>query len=412
MTISSHVSLSRVVDQLESGTRPKGGVDADGEVPSLGGEHIGSEGRVVLENIKRVSREFFEAMPRGKIRIDDILIVKDGATTGKTALIDAAFPFNDAAVNEHVFRLAVRRDVADPRFVFHFLKSPLGQREILKDFRGATVGGIGRTVVDVVQLPLPPLPEQHRIADMLDKADAIRRKRKEAIALTEELLRSTFLDMVGPGAADYSKWDVRSVESLASRSPNSLRTGPFGSDLLHSEFVDAGVAVLGIDNAVQNRFSWGERRFITLEKYDRLRRYTVFPGDVIVTIMGTTGRSAVVPDDIPTSITTKHLATITLDRDEAEPEFVSQALFRHPEVLRQIVSANRGAIMNGLNLGLIKSLRLPVPPLSRQRQFARATTNIRALAKRLEGERDDETLFNSLMARAFSGQFSEGATRC
>lgn len=185
-----------------------------------------------------------------------------------------------------------------------------------------------------------------------------------------------------------------------------MRTGPFGSDLLHSEFVSDGIAVLGIDNAVQNRFAWGERRFITEEKYKRLRRYTVHPGDVIVTIMGTTGRSAVVPPDIPTAITTKHLATITVDRTQAEPEFVSQALIRHPDVLSQIAASSRGAIMSGLNLGLIKALRVPVPPPEQQRKFANAVERIRALVDRVRKDRLEDRLFDSLVARAFSGQLS------
>ena len=270
--------------------------------------------------------------------------------------------------------------------------------------RGATFLQVNQTAILSTWLcrHRTSLAEQRRIADILDKADAIRRKRKEAIALTEELLRSAFLALVGPGASEYGRWPVRTIESLAAGTPNSMRTGPFGSDLLHSEFVDAGIAVLGIDNAVQNRFAWGERRFIMPEKYEKLRRYTVMPGDVIVTIMGTTGRSAVVPDNIPTAITTKHLATITLERNEAEPEFVSQALFRHPQVLRQIAAANRGAIMSGLNLGLIKSLRIPIPPPARQREFARVTTRIRALAKRIEDDVHSEELFNSLIASAFS----------
>lgn len=122
--------------------------------------------------------------------------------------------------------------------------------------------------------------------------------------------------------------------------------------------------------------------------------------------MGTTGRSAVVPDDIPLAITTKHLATITLDRRQAEPEFVSQALFRHPAALQQIVSANRGAIMSGLNLGLIRGLRLPLPPIALQQQFTALTQQVRALAERMTTNAASEDLFNSLVARAFSGGLS------
>jgi type I restriction enzyme S subunit len=286
---------------------------------------------------------------------------------------------------------------ADPRFLWYQLND---ERSWLRS--GTAQPFIKPSTVKAREVVLPPLPEQRRLADLLDKADTIRRERRDAIALTEELLRSTFMEMVGPGAAGYSTWPVHSVESLAAVRPNSMRTGPFGSDLLHSEFVGEGVAVLGIDNAVQNRFAWGERRFVTPEKYEQLRRYTVFPGDVIITIMGTTGRSAVVPDDIPTAITTKHLATITLDRTQAEPEFVSQALFRHPAVLSQIEAANRGAIMSGLNLGLIRSLRVPLPPIGRQREFAKATARIRAMTSQRETARDiADELFGSIMARVF-----------
>lgn len=289
------------------------------------------------------------------------------------------------------------------RYLFYALKNARLSRHTIT----TSIPGLSRDDIYRTRVFLPHIDEQRRIADILDNADAIRRKRKEAIALTEDLLRSAFLEMVGPAARDYSTWPVRTIESFAAQVPNAMRTGPFGSDLRHSEFVDEGIAVLGIDNAVQNRFAWSERRFITQEKYDDLRRYTVRPGDVIVTIMGTTGRSAVVPDDIPTAITTKHLATITLDRKQAEPEFVSQALFRHPEVLQQIGAANRGAIMSGLNLGLIKALRIPVPPIERQREFAKVTLRGRALTSRMSRDSATDDLFNSLVARAFSGGLGE-----
>lgn len=321
---------------------------------------------------------------------------------GKAALVsNLSTKFGFGSTEFHVLRA---RHGVDARFLFYLVWNRRFREEASKHMTGsAGQKRVPAAYLKQAKVPLIEPNEQRRIADILDKADTIRRKRKKATALTEELLRSAFLDMVGPVSRDYATWPVRTIESLAAQIPNAMRTGPFGSDLRHSEFVDEGIAVLGIDNAVQNRFAWGERRFITQEKYDDLRRYTVRPGDVIVTIMGTTGRSAVVPDDMPTAITTKHLATITLDRMQAEPEFVSQALFRHPEVLQQIAAANRGAIMSGLNLGLIKTLQVPVPPVERQGEFATLTRHVRAVIARMMSDTATDDLFNSLVARAFSG---------
>jgi type I restriction enzyme S subunit len=371
---------------------------------------VSEEGRLESHEIRRLAEvaKGYTYFERGDVLMAKITPCMEN---GKAALLDNLVTRRGFGSTEfHVLR---PRPGVDARFLFYLIWNQRFRMEAAKHMTGsAGQKRVPASYLKQAKLPLVDPNEQRRIADILDKADAIRRKRNEAVALTEELLRSAFLNMVGPGARDYAQWPVRTIESFAAQKPNSMRTGPFGSDLLHSEFVDEGIAVLGIDNAVQNRFAWSERRFITREKYERLRRYTVFPNDVIVTIMGTTGRSAVVPDDIPTAITTKHLATITLDRDQAEPEFVSQALFRHPEVLRQIAAANRGAIMSGLNLGLIKALRIPIPPPTTQREFTRATHRIRGLAARMEAGGDAEMLFSSLVVRAFSGKLSTSEMAC
>lgn len=274
-----------------------------------------------------------------------------------------------------------------------------------------TVAGVGGSLVRArpenvgrIEITLPTLSEQKRIADILDKAESIRHKRQLNVRTVDELIHSTFMRIVGPDAQGYCDWPIREIQDLASCEPGSMRTGPFGSTLKHSEFVDEGVAVLGIDNAVKNQFAWDQRRFITKEKYEELKRYTVHPGDVLITIMATTGRSAVVPEDIPVAINTKHLACITLARTKAEPEFVSNAIHRHPEVLKQLGASGRGAIMTGLNLGIIKKIGIPTPPIEVQRQFTNVLEECRNLQMRLQhASIESDNLFNSLVQSAFKG---------
>jgi Restriction endonuclease S subunits len=234
---------------------------------------------------------------------------------------------------------------------------------------GATIPHINRKSLEDIEIPLPHVSIQKKIADTLNKILTLIEKRKEQIAVLDEAVKSWYMYNLGPQASSYSDWKGISIKEIAADKKNSMRTGPFGSNLLHSEFVDSGIAVLGIDNAVNNKFEWKERRYITKEKYEKLRSYTVFPRDVIITIMGTTGRSAVIPVDIPLSINTKHLACITLDKEKANPYFISYSIHSHPYLLQQIKNRNKGAIMDGLNLTIIKNLQIPLPPLELQNKF-------------------------------------------
>jgi type I restriction enzyme S subunit len=323
---------------------------------------------------------------------------------GKVALLDGLrHKIGFGSTEFHVLRAGPDLDRS---YLFHMLWNP--RFRYLAERRMTGAGGQRRVPTNFLreyEIPVPTLQEQKRIATILDKADAIRRKRRDVVAEIEVLLRSSYLEIVGFKNPEFTRWQQYRIEELAASKPGAMRTGPFGSDLRHSEFVDKGIAVLGIDNAVMNRFDWGERRFITQEKYDALRRYKVFPDDIIITIMGTTGRSAVVPKDIPEAITTKHLATITLNQKIAVPEFISFAIHSDPKIIRQIRRANKGAIMEGLNLGIIKGLEIALPPMEQQMRFAdvfRRLDSQRAQLQQPSGS--GEALYASLAQRAVRGE--------
>ena len=192
---------------LESGSRPKGGVRGILEgIPSLGGEHLNADGNFNFEKIKYIPEKFFESLNKGRIYPDDIIVVKDGATTGKTSFVDNDFPYKDAAVNEHLFIVRVDPKVAFPKYVFYFLFSSKGQKQILSDFRGATVGGISRNFPLKVTVPLPSLTEQEKIVSGLERhlsvADEIEAtldaELKRAERLRQSILKQAFSGKLVP----------------------------------------------------------------------------------------------------------------------------------------------------------------------------------------------------------------------
>lgn len=307
-------------------------------------------------------------------------------------------PRIECATNQAIAYCKCDPSKVDTRFLFHLL---LNERSrFLHAGRGGTQQNINQEFLREYEVWLPALSEQQRIAKQLEQADRLRRTRRYALELSDSFLPAAFLELFGD---HKDSWHPLTVEELAAPRRGSIRTGPFGSQLLHSEFTDGGIAVLGIDNAVSNRFEWAERRFISPAKYEELKRYTVFPGDVLITIMGTCGRCAVVPDGMLTAINTKHLCCITLDRTKCLPVFLHGAFLHHPEIRRQLGVLQKGAIMDGLNMEIIKGLRFPLPPLQLQQKFAALVERHERLrASQREALRQAEHLFQTLLHQAFS----------
>jgi type I restriction enzyme S subunit len=286
----------------------------------------------------------------------------------------------------------------DTKFLLYFLRHH--EPQLARLGQGSTFEAINRDDLEETRIPFPDLSEQRRIAGELERADRLRRTRRYALELADTFLPAAFVELFGSTGNEFP---ISTVNDLLADKRNAIRTGPFGSQLLHSEFTDSGIAVLGIDNAVNNRFEWSERRFITPQKYEQLKRYTIFPGDVLITLMGTCGRCAIVPDGVPTAINTKHLCCITLDRSRCLPIFLHGAFLYHPFVRQQLSMKTKGSIMEGLNMSIIQELRIPLPPLPLQTRFAELVARHERLrAVQRESFRQAEHLFQTLLHQSFA----------
>lgn len=266
------------------------------------------------------------------------------------------------------------RRLVTREYLAAYLRSPTFLHWVSQQVDGAKMPRVSMKAFWNHELALPSLEEQQRITDVLGRAESLRRKRHESIRLADEFLKAAYLDLAHRNPARAP------VESLLADIANAARTGPFGSQLLVSEFTEAGIPVLGIDNVVSNAFTWAIPRFISAEKYAELERYTVRPGDVMVTIMGTTGRVAIAPDDLPTCISTKHLCTLTLDRKKMLPTYLWACLRWDPEVKAQTRREAKGAIMEGWNMGIVKGLLVNAPPMDVQLKFEEIAGRIKRMS--------------------------------
>jgi len=392
-------SLGEVVESLESGGRPKGGGLSDGEIPSFGAEHLNDQGRFNFEAMKYIPKEYFHSMRRGIISKNDILIVKDGATTGKVSLVKNDFPYTQAAINEHLFLVRTNNKILDPLFAFYYLYSPIGNSQIMNDFRGSAQGGISREFVNKVSIPLPPLPIQKQIAELLEKADEARQKRKEANKLTDEFLQSVFIEMFGDPVKNPKGWEVKKLEEVCVINPRASELTSV-SDNLEVTFVPMS-SVSEVD---------GKIVLYELKRIEDVKNgFTFFrENDILfakITPCMENGKCAIaknLTNGIGFGSTEFH---VIRPNEKLLPEYI-HFTFRNPLIRKEAARHFTGSAgQQRVPSHYIKNFIISIPPLQLQQQFAEIVKKTEVLKeKQKQSERELENLFQSLMQKAFKGE--------
>jgi len=338
-----------------------------------------------------------EVPTRKRLVQGDVVLNSTGdITIGRACLISE--PVENHVSDSHVTIIRLRKELFEPYLLVQFLQMPHFQREIYTVTSGSTGQlELSRQAVANLVLPVPPLPEQRKIAEILSSVDDAIEKTEaviEQVRMVKQGLAQQLLTRGLPGRHARFKqtevgeipeeWAVTRVQELASAEPRSIQSGPFGSSLRHSEFQDTGVLVIGIDNVLDGRFSMGSQHRISYHKSEQLRQYEARPLDVLITVMATVGRSCLVPPDLERAIITKHVYRITVDRSKCDPSFLMWCFLYSPVVLDQFFGTAQGQTRPGLNGGLIKRMRLPLPRLDEQTQVAELLARMDARIDREE----------------------------
>ena len=266
---------------------------------------------------------------------------------------------------------------------------------------GANLPRLSPQVLLDLKIPLPPLPDQWRIAEILDKADALRAKRRAALAQLDTLTQSIFLDIHREAAKSQR---VIPLAQIAAASRGAFVNGPFGSDLLTQELQDEGVPVIYIRDIRDGEYRRVSKSCVSERKAHDLAVCTVTAGDVLVAKVGDPpGIAAVYPAGNPPAVVTQDVIRIRVEREVASPEFVVGYLnssIGKWKVAGITVEATRARF----SLGEFKGLRIELPSVKLQHDYARriaAVNEVRAAHRESLAELD--ALFASLQHRAFRG---------
>ena len=290
---------------------------------------------------------------------NDLLIGMDGefniAKWGKTP----------ALLNQRVCRLAPK-DSIDKDYLFYFMSIALKQIEEKTPF--VTVKHLSAKELNKIEIPVLPLEEQRKIAETLSKVDELIAFREQQLAKLDELVKSQFTEMFGDPINNPMKWIVSKIEDIAAQEKNALKAGPFGSALKKEFYVRSGYKIYGQEQVICGDASFGDY-YIDEEKYKELKNCAVQAGDILISLVGTYGKTLIMPDNYEAGIINPRLMKITLNKNKVTPIYFKY--YFESNALKASMDANtHGGTMGILNLGIIRQMKIQVPPLSLQNQFA------------------------------------------
>jgi type I restriction enzyme S subunit len=355
-----------------------------------------------LSNVVTIAPSEAPSRARQLVRSGDVLVSTVRPNLNAVAVVTDDLDGATASTGFAVLR--PDRASLDPRYLYYWVRSPKFVREMTSRATGASYPAVTERVVRDSRLPLPPLAEQRRIAAVLDKADGIRRKRRESLRLLDEFLRSAFLEMFGDPVRNEKGWEVVWLGELldgidSGWSPTCLAR-PAGEG-------EWGVLKLGAVTTCE----YLERENKALKESTRPRPdLEVRAGDILVTRKNT---SELVAACAYVSSTRERLMLPDLvyrlrlkERAPVVPTYLWQVLI-HPGKRRQVQLLARGSAgsMPNISKGRLAAVAVPMPPIELQRRFGSVIAKAERLKATLRNQSACDTkLFDSVAQRAFRGE--------
>jgi type I restriction enzyme S subunit len=358
--------------------------------------------RIDFRNVNYINERRFQESANLALEVGDVLLVKDGSTLGISNIV-RRLP-SPTTINGSIALLRCGAGLHPP-FLHQLTKGQAFQKLVQDKKSGLGVPHLFQADLREFRVPSPPLPEQRRIAEILDTLDEAIRKTEQVIAKLQQMKQGLLHDLLTRGIDEHGElrdperhpeqfedsplgriprgWEVAGFERFAWAGRPFLKTGPFGSSLKGEHWVEQGVPVITIGALGEGEFMESELLFISDDKARELAAYKVEPGDIVFSRVADVGRSVVVTPAECGWVLSSNLMWISLDPGQVDPSFVWLNLSANPTIRSQVrrsVNAGGREVANG---SVLRSLRLGWPSLAEQERISFAAS---ALQQRVAEE--------------------------
>lgn len=336
-----------------------------------------------------------DGVTSGKYRFQpgDVLYSKIRPSLNKVALVDFA-----GLCSADMYALDVNREHATPEYIAHLLRGQEFLDYATSLSNRANIPKLNRGQLLSYGVRLPSLPEQRRIAAVLNHADIFRTKRRQVLSYLQTLPVAIYQLMFGDPAANPHRYAVASIRSLATK----FSDGPFGSNLKSSHYTSEGIPVVRLQNIGVGCYLSADRAFVSETHYASLAKHDCQPGDVLIGTLGAPNlRACLQPADMPIALNKADCIQFRVDDSKANATWACW-LLNMPGTLTLASAFAHGQTRTRIAMGQLRELEVPVPPLDLQRKFAERIEGVNTQRAALQRALAvDEEIFASLQERAF-----------
>ncbi len=363
-------------------------------MPFLRTQNVSASG-IKLGDVKHITKDFHDRLKKSQLRTGDVVLSRVISNQINCALIP---PSLDGANCANIILARPRVDRLHSPYLLHYLRSATAQKRLLKRQVGSAQSVVNTSVFKDWEIPLPPLAEQKRIAAILDKADAIRRKRQQAIELADQFLRSVFLDMFGDPGTNPKGFERGTLRDL-------IASANYGTSKKAHE-TEGKYPILRMGNITyEGDWDLSNLKYIDLDDKEK-PKYLVEKGDLLFNRTNSkelVGKTAVFESDKPMAIA-GYLIRVR-PNERGNTHYIAGYLnSKHGKQTLQSMCKSIVGMAN-INAQELQDIKILLPPVEFQQKYAQITKEVKhRLTKQTKSSNQLAELFSSLSQRAFSGE--------